>query len=115
VTSRVPNLLIFALLQIGCVRHWQEQGASVPEILASEQPDRIRVTLSDSMRLDLRHPTITGDFLTGLHGDTSVAVPVAQVAHVAVRKGGATLPLRAFALFALVAMGIYYATVWKPY
>ena len=114
-TSRVPYLLIFALLQIGCVSPWQEQRASAAELLAAEQPERIRVTLSDSTRLDLRRPRLTGDSLSGLHADTSVALSVGQVAHVAVHKRGASLPVRVFAGFALVAMGIYYATVWKPY
>ena len=114
-TRRLPNLLLFALLQIGCVSHWQEQDASAAELLAAEQPERIRVTLSDSTRLDLRGPTLSGDSLSGLHADTSVALPGGQVAHVAVRKRGATLPVRVFAGFALVAMSIYYITVWNPY
>jgi hypothetical protein len=107
VTSRVPSLLIFALLQIGCVSHWQEQGRSAAQLFAAAQPERIRVTLSDSTRLDLRRPTLTGDSLSGLHADTSVTLSVAQVAHVAVRKRGATLPVRVFAGCALLALGIY--------
>ena len=52
------SVLGLALLQIGCLTHWQEQRGPVAEVLASKQPELVRLTLQDSTRLVLRHPTL---------------------------------------------------------
>jgi hypothetical protein len=108
-------LLAVALLQLGCLGHWQAQPGPPGAVLAAGKPDRVRVTLTDSTRLDLRRPTLAADSLSGLHADTTVTLPAAQVAHIAIRRPGPTATVRFFAAAGLVAMIVYFATVREPY
>jgi len=103
-------VLVLTLLQSGCLTHWQEQRGPVAEVLAAKRPELVRLTLQDSTRLVLRHPTLVGDSVAGLNPDTSVALALARVAHVALRKPGASPPVRYFAVPALVGLLIYMLT-----
>jgi hypothetical protein len=63
-----------ALLQLGCLSHWQEPRGPVGEILVAKQPERVRATLSDTTRLELLRPILVRDSLSGLNADTSVTL-----------------------------------------
>lgn len=83
--SLVP-LLGFALLSSGC-HSWQVQSVPAAELLAaSSPPAEIRLKLLDSTQLVLREPRLTGDSVAGMMRGTRAAVPVADVAQVAVRR-----------------------------
>jgi hypothetical protein len=68
---------------------WKTQEASPQQVLAHEQPDKMRVTLADGSRVVLLEPVVSGDTLTGI-GEarrTRLSIPLDDVADVAVRKG----------------------------
>lgn len=114
-TPSLAALLGAALLQLGCLSHWQAQHEPAADILAGGRHERVRVSLSDSTRLDLRGTALVGDSLTGLNADTSVTLPVGRIARVAIRKRGATQPVVILGAAALVAMAVYFAAVRDPY
>ena len=75
---------------------WQVQSTTPTDVVASH-PDELRVTRSDSSRVTLQRPEISGDTLYGKAGgkDESVGprtdgIPLADVAHVAVRRPDGT-------------------------
>lgn len=113
--ARELALLGLALLQLGCLSHWQAQRDPAAEVVAAKQPERVRVTLTDSTRLDLSRPRLVGDSLEGLSADTSVTLPMDRVAHVAIRKPGASTPVVVFGAAALMGMVLYLTTIWEPY
>jgi hypothetical protein len=45
---------------------WKTQEASPQQVLADEQPDRVRVELADGSRIVLEHPVVSGDTLMGV-------------------------------------------------
>jgi hypothetical protein len=79
----VVTLLVAAQLA-GCTE-WRPQSATPQDIVASGPP-RIRVTRTDSMRMIVDHPSMLGDTLIGQSKGRRTAIPVDQVAAVAVRR-----------------------------
>src|SRR3954447_717056 len=70
---------------------WQVQSTAPSDVVAAH-PDVLLVTRSDSSRIELRRPEISGDTLYGTGGKDRKAGPrtdgiaLADVAHVAVRR-----------------------------
>jgi hypothetical protein len=82
---------------LGACVTWKTQEASPQQVLADEQPDKMRVTLADGSRVVLLEPVVSGDTLTGI-GEARrthqgyepvgrLSIPLDDVADVAVRKG----------------------------
>ena len=71
----------------GC-SSWRVQTAPPAEVLANQKPEKVRVTLKDSARLEVRAPGIQGDTLTGqssgLPGPARIAL--AEINRLEVRK-----------------------------
>jgi len=107
-------VLALALLQVACLHHWQERREAAPELLAGKRPEIIRVTLRDSSRVILHQPVLRADSLWGVVSDTAVAIPLGQVAHLAVRRAGASTPARIAAGAVFVGLVVYFAAVWHP-
>ncbi len=103
----------FALVQLvtflpGCST-WEVQSASPADVLENQHPNAVRVTRSDSSRITLQKPEISGDTLYGTVGDYGMqreprtAVAVSDVDHVEVPRVNGTNT-------ALVGLGIAAAT-----
>jgi hypothetical protein len=59
-------------------------------VISEEQPDWIRVTLTDGSQRVLEQPAVSGDILSGLSdAGTPVHIPLADVVDVAVEKTNA--------------------------
>lgn len=108
-------LVGLVLIQPGCLSHWQTQRDPAAEVVKAKEPDRVRVTLTDSTRLDLSRPSLAGDSLRGINADSSVTLPIHRVAHVAIRKRGASAPVVVLGAAALLGMVLYLATIYEPY
>ena len=98
---------------IACTR-WQPQEISPERVVSEREPSRIRVTRSDSTRVELIRPHVSGDSLIGsvTPSGPPVSIPLSAVAHVSVAKAnpGATIALLlgigAAAVAALVALAL---------
>jgi hypothetical protein len=84
------------------------QEASPEQVLAEEQPNKVRVTLTDESQVEVFQPVVSGDTLMGLgKGGDEVSVPLSDVEHVAVRKTDAvaTVVLIGVGIPTLIAAG----------
>jgi hypothetical protein len=93
-------VLVFAYLS-ACTK-WQVQQVSPKQLLTQHQPEKLRVSLVDNTEVVLERPEIRGDSLYGVRDESalrldyasgrppshgaSVALPLADVEKVAVRK-----------------------------
>ncbi|MEE8193417.1 MAG: hypothetical protein V3T74_11770 [Gemmatimonadales bacterium] len=94
---------------------WKTQEASPQQVLADEQPDKVRVTLADGSQVVLEEPVISGDTLTGVAEGQQRSIPLSDVADVQVKKTEALLTA-AFVFGTVVvvgalALGVAYAIV----
>jgi hypothetical protein len=71
--------MLLCLLAAGCAQ-WHAQPLTPQQVVAEMHPKRIRVTLTDSSVLLLKHPVTSGDSIAGMvHGKRS-AVPMDRIA-----------------------------------
>jgi hypothetical protein len=92
---------------------WRVQSLSPQQVLTAEQPTEIQVMMrSDSTRVVLTQPEVSGDSLVGLTEDGRLSIPLADIASVALREGapGKTVGLM-LGLMALAAAAIEVAGV----
>jgi len=66
---------------------WKTHEASPQQVLADEQPDKVRVTLTDGSQVVLKQPVVSGDTLTGLSARTPPPGISAAAARRAMREG----------------------------
>ncbi len=66
---------------------WQTQEASPEQVLAEDEPDKVRVTLTDGSQLEVYQPSVSGDTLTGLREGEQVSIPLASVTQLELREG----------------------------
>jgi hypothetical protein len=92
---------------------WRVQRLSPQQVLTAEQPTEIEVMRSDSTRVVLTQPEVSGDSLVGLTNAGRLSIPLTDIASVALQKGdpvktvGLMLGLTALAVVALgVAVAI---------
>jgi hypothetical protein len=112
-------LLALSLSQLSACASWRVTSASPQQVMAEYRPSQIRVTRTDSTRLVLRHPRITGDTLYGANESRSAraehatpyAVALADVGQVAIRKGDAGRTTLLALGSAALATGIGFA-IW---
>jgi len=93
--TRRPIACLLLPCYLAACTSWQTQELAPEQVLAQEQPDQVRVTLSDGQRLELRYPAVHGDTLTGMREARQVAVPLERVSRLELREadGGKTLLL----------------------
>jgi hypothetical protein len=65
---------------------WQVQRLSPQQVLTTEQPTAMEVMRSDSTRVVLTQPEVSGDSLVGLTKDGRLSIPLTDIASVALRK-----------------------------
>ena len=108
------SLLALSLCGLSACTSWQVQPASPQQVLGVNQPQEVRITRTDSTTLVLSGPRIAGDtifgvvrgpdFATGAGSQNAVAL--ADVAHIAIRKGDAGMTTLAALGSAAVVAGI---------
>jgi hypothetical protein len=79
-------LLLTAYLS-GC-SSWQVQNVSPEQVVQDSSLVRksVRVTTLDGQRFKVAHPALRADTLTGTRDTTAVAIPLAQVRELEVRR-----------------------------
>ena len=87
---------------------WVPLEPPVAQAIAEEEPGTVRVTLTDSSRMDLEEPRVSGDSLVALDGTASVALDDVQqvearrantVATVGLILGAAVLAVLGYAVY----------------
>jgi hypothetical protein len=88
---RRPLAAILLSLQVASCTSWRVASVSPAQLIAEEQPAKIRVTRSDGTRLVLHQPSVQGDSLVGSHAagiaGPDRAVALVDVTAVARRRG----------------------------
>ncbi len=110
--SRMIALLLLVTYLPSCVvSSWHAQTAPVPEVIASERPDRVQVTLSGGGKVELYAPAVTGDSLIGYpswrkESNARIAIAIRDIQGAAISKpdGGRTLLLTGFGLGVIVLL-----------
>lgn len=70
-----------------CITWHVEPGVSPEQLIATQHPDFIRVTRTDSSRLVLRQPRIAaGDSVSGVHNGAPSSVAISDITQVGIRK-----------------------------
>ena len=91
---RSTLLLALALLQLGCISHWEVQPLA-PTAVVQMNPvgSDVLVTLTDGTRVRIHAPAITGDSVVGTAGAVTwpetpqhVAVALADISTIAHRQ-----------------------------
>jgi hypothetical protein len=70
----------------GCYRYTARGAVAPEELVASEHPGDVRVTLTDGSRHDLTEPSVTADSLLAKRNGRSWSAPLAQVRQLEVRE-----------------------------
>ncbi len=70
---------------------WTTQEASPQQVIQDEQPDKVRVTLTDGSQVEVYEPVVSGDTLTGSVDGEQRSIPLADVSALEVRKTNALL------------------------
>jgi hypothetical protein len=74
---------------------WKTQEIAPEQVLAEEQPDTVRVTLTDGSQVEVYQPAASGDTLMGLREGQQVSIPLAGVSvQQTAPPGGATHLIR---------------------
>ncbi len=89
---RLVACILLPCCLLACVS-WNTQEASPQQVLEDEQPDKVRVTLSDGSQVVLEEPVVSGDTLTGVATGQQRSIPLADVSALAVRKTDASRTL----------------------
>ena len=101
--------------QLLACKNWQTQEVSPEQVITEQQPDQIRVTLTDGTQRFLAEPRLSGDTLIGHDGDQSVSLPLVEVEHIAVLKtdARATTIVVILGVVGVVAAGtaIFFASI----
>lgn len=111
---RTERTALVTLLATVACSHWQTQHVSPEQGFAARQPAAVRLTLTDSSRLELDRPTIADSTLQGSSGETVVRVPLSRIANWSARRPGASSDVKVLAAGAGLAMLIYMVT-WEPW
>ncbi|MGH7519278.1 MAG: hypothetical protein ACREOC_17740 [Gemmatimonadales bacterium] len=97
------------LATVAC-SHWQTQHVSPEQGFAARQPAAVRLTLTDSSRLELDRPTIADSMLQASSGEAVVRVPLSRIANWSARRPGASSDVKVLAAGAGLAMLVYLVT-----
>ncbi len=101
---RVLSSILLPVYLSSCTS-WQVQPVSPEQVVEEEQPSQVRVTTTDQSEVVLEAPRMSGDNLLGL-GDrnaswagsayavsdtgSALAIPLADISHVAIKKTNTT-------------------------
>jgi len=76
---RVAAIVVVCLLAQSCTS-WQTQPGAPGQVLASKTPERVRVNRPDGSRVELVHPVISGDTLSGNRPGSPADDPAGRIA-----------------------------------
>jgi hypothetical protein len=117
-TRNEPPWSIAGLLAIACLAgctSWRVQSVSPEMVVSGQHPEAVLVTRTDSSRLVVQSPSIVADTLRGQVDGQPLAVPMADVAAIAVRRsdGGKTAGLiLGSGVAALLGLAALIAATW---
>ena len=100
-----PRPAALLMLLLTACHTWRTTGVE-PQGLGPEEK-RVRIELSSGRHLEVEHPVITADSLTGTRHGSRVAVARSDVRHMAVRRGSA--PKTAALVTGIVAVTFAFA------
>ena len=82
--------VLLAIYLSGCTS-WQTRNVAPERVLQDSGLVRkgVRVTTLDGARYEIRHPVLLADTLTGIRDTTAIAIPLAQVRDLRVRRPSA--------------------------
>ncbi len=66
---------------------WKTQEVSPQQVLTDEQPDKVRVSLTDGSQVVLEEPVVSGDTLIGFEQDVQKSILLADVSALELREG----------------------------
>ncbi len=106
-------LLLLALCPslVSCA-HWRRQWVAPEMVVDQDRPGQLRLTRKDGARFVLRNPAVVQDSLVGDSGGKRLAVPLAEVDHVSLRRGSSLLPATLIPLGVIFGFGVLIAATW---
>jgi hypothetical protein len=84
--ARDIGVIVLGTSLVACTS-WRVQDMPPAELFQHKQPSRLQVSRADSSKVVIDHPRLAGDSLFGETRGNSIAIPLADVQGVAVRKG----------------------------
>src|SRR4026209_45256 len=87
---------------LDCLYSWRTQQRVPQQVISQKHPDRVRVTLTDSSVLVLRHPKVLGDSIVGMVSGTRTAVASDRIVRTALRYQNDWKTLAFVSVFAFV-------------
>ena len=93
----LPRLASCVLLPayLAACSSWYVQEVSPQQLVTEEQPEKIRVTLTDGSQLQIEHPRVSGDTLMGYevrgrrYSGQQVNIPLSDVTDLAIQRTSA--------------------------
>lgn len=83
---RVVACILLPCWLLAC-SSWKTQETSPQQVLGNEQPEKVRVTLSDGSQKVLHSPAVSGDTLTGVTGGgEELSIPLTSVSALELRE-----------------------------
>jgi len=86
---------------------WHTDRHAPHEAISRKRPERVRVTLTDSTRLELAHPVSVGDSIIGFVAKTRTAVASAGIVRIETRTENSWKAIVGGVLFVSAVAGIY--------
>jgi hypothetical protein len=102
------TMLVLAACLSACTS-WRVQHATPEQVIRQDQPSKLRVVRTDSVRLVLSQPHISGDSLVGTLNRAEVGIPLSEVSSVAQRKSDVAKSIGLGLAVSAVALGVLYA------
>jgi hypothetical protein len=112
-SASVRLAVMVSLLSAAACTSWKTQSAAPADVMREETSDRVRITRSDGSMIELIHPVLSGDSLSGRWANTKdtssrVSIPISDVRSVAVRRvsaGKTALLIAGVGLTAVAVVG----------
>ena len=83
--GRLIAVVVLPMYLAACTS-WQVQEVAPAQFVEQEQPEKIRVMLTDSTTVDLENPQVSGDTLSGVRDGHQMSISLSTVDAIAVRK-----------------------------
>ena len=113
---RTTCLILLAAMALNGCSYWQVQKVTPQQLIEERAPRSVRVRQHDGSGVTLKRPYFRSDTLLGQVGRDTVAVPVASVKSVSVRKGDTLANIVGASLFVVgvtfAALMIHLSNSW---
>jgi len=88
---------------------WRTERHAPQEVISRKRPERVRLTLADSTRLELAHPVSVGDSIIGFVAKTRTAVASAGILRIETRTENSWRAIAGGVLFVSAYAAVYFA------